>query len=171
VADAVALRAGTSFLVAQLTALALMAAPDPIDTAGARVPESFPAGVGAAMDRYLHEVGPDDRSAQDLLGALAWTEPTLGGIGTGYERQRMTHHRAQWRRRDTRRRSPSGQGQAVSRRAVRLQPRRFDSGWRLAHLYRLVVGVGCRRHPSGLSSSSRQIHKGLPLHHIGRVRE
>lgn len=74
VADAVASRAGASFLVAQLTALALMAADGPVDATDAGTAESFPASVGAAMDRYLRQVEPDRETTRDLLTALAWTE-------------------------------------------------------------------------------------------------
>jgi hypothetical protein len=84
VADAVALRAGTSFLVAQLTALALMAAPDPIDTAGARVPESFPAGVGAAMEPI-----PARGRAGRSLGAGPAGGPGLDRTHTRRHRHRI----------------------------------------------------------------------------------
>ncbi|MGN9913235.1 WD40 repeat domain-containing protein [Phytohabitans sp. LJ34] len=74
VADAVASRAGSNFLVAQLTALALMAAPESVDIGDPATISSFPAGVGAAMDRYLREVEPEYEVARDLLTALAWAE-------------------------------------------------------------------------------------------------
>ncbi|WP_409236509.1 hypothetical protein [Streptomyces sp. PA5.6] len=71
VAAAVAARAGSSFLVAQLTALSLMASGEPLDPADPGRTEAFPATVGAAMDRYLRDV-PGGPWLRDLLMALAW---------------------------------------------------------------------------------------------------
>ncbi|MFI7320692.1 hypothetical protein [Streptomyces venezuelae] len=72
VAVAVAARAGSSFLVAQLTALSLMASGQPVDPGGPGRTEAFPATVGAAMDRYLRDV-PGGPWLRDLLMALAWS--------------------------------------------------------------------------------------------------
>ncbi|WP_173154309.1 hypothetical protein [Phytohabitans suffuscus] len=74
VADAVAARAGSNFLVAQLTALALMAASAPADITNPVTANSFPASVGAAMDRYLRAIEPQPGATRDLLTALAWAE-------------------------------------------------------------------------------------------------
>ncbi|MFH8483879.1 hypothetical protein [Streptomyces longisporoflavus] len=73
VAAAVAARAGSSFLVAQLTALSLMASSEPVDTRDAGWTETFPTTVGAAMDRYLRDVQPGGPWLRDLLMALAWS--------------------------------------------------------------------------------------------------
>ncbi|GAA2581642.1 NACHT and WD repeat domain-containing protein [Actinomadura fulvescens] len=71
VAGAVAARAGTSFLVAQLTGLALAAAPDVAD-----VGEQFPDSVGSAMEHYLERLGTaaDRTRIRDLLMPLALAE-------------------------------------------------------------------------------------------------
>ncbi|MEV0323704.1 WD40 repeat domain-containing protein [Streptomyces sp. NPDC050658] len=74
VGAAVAVRSGRSFLVAQLTALSLMAAGEPVDTDGAGWQETFPTTVGAAMERYLHDVQPGGPWLRDLLMALAWSQ-------------------------------------------------------------------------------------------------
>ena len=74
VARAVAARAGTSFLVAQLSALSLMAAEEPVDVGVADWSGELPATVGAAMERYLREVRPGGRWLRDLLMALAWSQ-------------------------------------------------------------------------------------------------
>jgi WD40 repeat protein len=74
VARAVAARAGTSFLVAQLSALSLMAADEPVDVGVAGWSGELPATVGAAMERYLREVRPGGRWMRDLLVALAWSQ-------------------------------------------------------------------------------------------------
>lgn len=74
VARAVAARAGTSFLVAQLSALSLMAADKPVDVGVADWSGELPATVGAAMERYLREVRSGGRWMRDLLMALAWSQ-------------------------------------------------------------------------------------------------
>ncbi len=74
VARAVAARAETSFLVAQLSALSLMAADEPVDVGVAGWSGELPATVGAAMERYLREVRPGGRWMRDLLTALAWSQ-------------------------------------------------------------------------------------------------
>ena len=74
VARAVAARAGPSFLVAQLTGLALIRSNETVNTAGPSWAEGFPATVGAAMERYLRDVQPGGRWLRDLLMALAWSE-------------------------------------------------------------------------------------------------
>lgn len=74
VGAAVAVRSGRSFLVAQLTALSLMAASEPVDTNSAGWQETFPTTVGAAMERYLHDVQPGGPWLRDLLMALAWSQ-------------------------------------------------------------------------------------------------
>jgi hypothetical protein len=74
VARAVAARAGTSFLVAQLSALSLMAADKPVDVGVAGWSGELPATVGAAMERYLRDVRPGGRWMRDLLMALAWSQ-------------------------------------------------------------------------------------------------
>ena len=74
VARAVAARAATSFLVAQLSALSLMAADEPADVGVTDWADELPATVGAAMKRYLHEVRPGGRWMRDLLMALAWSQ-------------------------------------------------------------------------------------------------
>ncbi|WP_371551888.1 hypothetical protein OG266_40265 [Streptomyces sp. NBC_00554] len=74
VGAAVAVRSGRSFLVAQLTALSLMAASEPVDTNSAGWQETFPTTVGAAMERYLRDVQPGGPWLRDLLMALAWSQ-------------------------------------------------------------------------------------------------
>ncbi len=74
VARAVAARAGTSFLVAQLSAMSLMAADGPVDVSVAGWSGELPATVGAAMERYLREVRSGGRWMRDLLMALAWSQ-------------------------------------------------------------------------------------------------
>ncbi|MFJ5731507.1 AAA family ATPase [Streptomyces paradoxus] len=74
VAAAVAARAGSSFLVAQLTALSLMGSDEPVDTGSSGWAETFPTTVGAAMDRYLRDVQPGGPWLRDLLMALAWSQ-------------------------------------------------------------------------------------------------
>ncbi|MFJ3802948.1 AAA family ATPase [Streptomyces sp. NPDC090088] len=74
VGAAVAVRSGRSFLVAQLTALSLMAAGEPVDTSSAGWQEAFPTTVGAAMERYLQDVRPGGPWLRDLLMALAWSQ-------------------------------------------------------------------------------------------------
>ena len=74
VAAAVSARAGGSFLVAQLTALALAAAARPLDVTAERWSADLPATVEAAMERYLSEVKPSGRWLRDLLMALAWSQ-------------------------------------------------------------------------------------------------
>jgi WD40 repeat protein len=74
VARAVAARAGTSFLVAQLAALSLMAADERVDIGVAGWSGELPATVGAAMERYLREARPGARWMRDLLMALAWSQ-------------------------------------------------------------------------------------------------
>ncbi len=73
VAQAIAARAGSSFLVAQLSALALMVSAQPVDTSAADWREAFPANVGTAMRRYLQEDQPGGRWLRDLLMPLAWS--------------------------------------------------------------------------------------------------
>jgi WD40 repeat protein len=70
VAAAVARRAGTNFLIVQLTCVTLAALPDAADDS----PEQFPDSVGAAMDRYLAAFGPERRRVRDLLVPLAFAE-------------------------------------------------------------------------------------------------
>ncbi|GAA3116948.1 hypothetical protein GCM10010449_43820 [Streptomyces rectiviolaceus] len=74
VGAAVAVRCGRSFLVAQLTALSLMAASEPVDTDSAGWQGTFPTTVGAAMERYLRDVRPGGPWLRDLLMALAWSQ-------------------------------------------------------------------------------------------------
>ncbi|MGW1618528.1 hypothetical protein [Streptomyces sp. NPDC002172] len=74
VGTAVAVRSGRSFLVAQLTALSLMAADEPVDTDSAGWQETFPTTVGAAMERYLQDMRPGGPWLRDLLMALAWSQ-------------------------------------------------------------------------------------------------
>ncbi|MGV9456607.1 NACHT and WD repeat domain-containing protein [Streptomyces sp. NPDC003635] len=74
VAAAVAARAGSSFLVAQLTALSLMASEAPVDTTSSGWAETFPTTVGAAMDRYLRDIRPGGPWLRDLLMALSWSQ-------------------------------------------------------------------------------------------------
>ncbi|WP_371749582.1 AAA family ATPase [Streptomyces sp. NBC_01283] len=74
VAVAVAARAGSSFLVAQLTALSLMGSDEPVDTGSSGWAETFPTTVGTAMDRYLRDVQPGGPWLRDLLMALAWSQ-------------------------------------------------------------------------------------------------
>lgn len=74
VARAIAARAGMSFLVAQLSALSLVAADEPVDVSVAGWSGELPATVGAAMDRYLREVRSGGRWMRDLLIALAWSQ-------------------------------------------------------------------------------------------------
>ncbi|MGW7080216.1 AAA family ATPase [Streptomyces sp. NPDC054866] len=74
VGAAVAVRCGRSFLVAQLTALSLMAASEPVDTDSAGWQETFPTTVGAAMERYLHDVQQGGPWLRDLLMVLAWSQ-------------------------------------------------------------------------------------------------
>jgi WD40 repeat protein len=70
VAAAVAARAGKSFLIVQLTCVALTALPEATDDS----PDQFPDSVGAAMDRYLAVFGDDRRRVRDLLLPLAFAE-------------------------------------------------------------------------------------------------
>jgi WD40 repeat protein len=74
VADAVAARAGSSFLVAQLTALSLMASSETVDTGSSGWAQTLPTTVGAAMERYLRDVRPGGPWLRDLLMALAWSQ-------------------------------------------------------------------------------------------------
>lgn len=70
VAAAVARRAGTNFLIVQLTCVTLAALPGAADDS----PEQFPDSVGAAMDRYLAAFGPERGRVRDLLVPLAFAE-------------------------------------------------------------------------------------------------
>ncbi|MEU6676658.1 WD40 repeat domain-containing protein [Streptomyces sp. NPDC046925] len=83
VAAAVAARAGSSFLVAQLTALSLMASSEPVDTGSPGWTQTFPTTVGAAMDRYLRDMQPGGPWLRDLLMALAWSR------GDGFDNPRV----------------------------------------------------------------------------------
>ena len=74
VARAVAARAAPSFLVAQLTALALAEAAQPVDMAAPDWTDGFPATVGAAMELYLRGTRFGDDRLRDLLTALAWSQ-------------------------------------------------------------------------------------------------
>ena len=74
VAQAVAARAQTSFLIAWLVAQSLIAA-DKVEHV--RLPdgqEQFPAEVGPAMRRYLDQFKADRAKVRDLLVALAFAE-------------------------------------------------------------------------------------------------
>ena len=73
VAHAVAARAEPSFLVAQLTALSLTGALQPVDTTAPGWMEALPTTVSAAMEDYLRNARPPGRWLQDLLTALAWS--------------------------------------------------------------------------------------------------
>ncbi|AGZ43225.1 peptidase C14 caspase catalytic subunit p20 [Actinoplanes friuliensis DSM 7358] len=70
VAAAVAQRAGTNFLIVQLTCVTLAALPEATDAS----PEQFPDSVGAAMERYLAAFGAERRTARDLLVPLAFAQ-------------------------------------------------------------------------------------------------
>ncbi|WP_221329194.1 WD40 repeat domain-containing protein [Actinoplanes sp. L3-i22] len=70
VAGALARRAGTNFLVVQLTCLTLAALPQATDDS----PEQFPDSVDAAMERYLAAFGDERRRVRDLLVPLAFAE-------------------------------------------------------------------------------------------------
>jgi WD40 repeat protein len=72
VAAAVATRAGTSFLIVQLTCVTLAALAEPADDFA----DQFPDSVGAAMDRYLAAFGDERRRVRDLLLPLAFAEGT-----------------------------------------------------------------------------------------------
>jgi WD40 repeat protein len=74
VAGAVAARAAPSFLVAQLTALSLTEAAQPIDTTAPGWMEAFPSTVGAAMELYLRDAYTGGPWLRDLLTALAWSQ-------------------------------------------------------------------------------------------------
>ena len=89
VARAVAARAGRSFLVAQLSALSLMTADEPVDVGVAGWSGELPATVGVAMERYLREVRPGGRWMRDLLIALAWSQGDgLDDPGSGRRQRR-----------------------------------------------------------------------------------
>ena len=69
VAQAVANRAGRSFLIGRLVALALALRPQPATDL-----ESFPDSVIGAMETYLDELPGDRRSIEELLRPLAYAE-------------------------------------------------------------------------------------------------
>ncbi|MFD6096373.1 hypothetical protein ACFWF4_08715, partial [Nocardiopsis flavescens] len=75
VADAIAQAAGTSFLVARITASTLAASSELPDPADRRWRESLPSHVGQAMANDLStRLGDDLQRAQDLLRPLAFAE-------------------------------------------------------------------------------------------------
>jgi hypothetical protein len=73
-ASGIAARAGASFLVAQLTALAVAASKEPVEVADPGWIDAFPTTIGAAMERYLRDAQPGGPWLRDLLMALAWSE-------------------------------------------------------------------------------------------------
>jgi hypothetical protein len=74
VARAVSARAAPSFLIAQLTALSLTEAAQPVDTTAPGWMEAFPSTVGAAMELYLRDAHTGGAWLRDLLTALAWSQ-------------------------------------------------------------------------------------------------
>ena len=73
VARAVAARATPSFLIAQLTALSLTEAAQPVDTKAPGWMEAFPSTVGAAMELYLRNAHTGSSWLRDLLTAWPGT--------------------------------------------------------------------------------------------------
>ena len=74
VADAVATRAGASFLIAQLVSLALINAGQVVDVTEPGWRERFPREVRQAVRAYLDGFGPNRSRARDLLVPLAFAE-------------------------------------------------------------------------------------------------
>jgi WD domain, G-beta repeat len=74
VAEAVAARAGGSFLVAQLVSLALVNAGQTVDVGEPGWRQRFPREVGEAMRAYLDGFGTDRSRVRDLLVPLAFAE-------------------------------------------------------------------------------------------------
>jgi uncharacterized protein (DUF779 family) len=74
VADAVAARAGRSFLVAQLVSLTLVNDEQVVDITQPRWHERFPRQVKDAMRDYLDKFGEDRFKVRDLLMPLAFAE-------------------------------------------------------------------------------------------------
>jgi hypothetical protein len=74
VAEAVAKRAGRSFLVAQLVSLNLVDAHQVVDVTESGWRERFPREVGEAMREYLDRFGADRAKVRDLLVPLAFAE-------------------------------------------------------------------------------------------------
>ena len=72
VAEAVAARAGKTFLIAQLEARSLTDAAQPIQVGQPGWQRQFPVTVGEAIDRYLTRLGPDEQRARNLLAPLVW---------------------------------------------------------------------------------------------------
>jgi hypothetical protein len=81
VADAVAGRAGRSFLVAQLVSLALVNDEQVVDITQPQWHEQFPRQVEEAMRDYLDRFGEDRSRVRDLLLPLAFAE----GVGLADE--------------------------------------------------------------------------------------
>ena len=94
VARAIAVRAAPSFLIAQLTALSLTEAAQPVDTTAPGWMETFPSTVGAAMELYLRNAHAGSSWLRDLLTALAWAQgdgldnlQMWAAVATGSERR------------------------------------------------------------------------------------
>jgi WD40 repeat protein len=79
VADAVAAKAGHSFLIASLVARDLLFRPTSSDVEGLR--QRLPDTVGEAFDRYLEDFGEDQQRVRDMLRPVAWAE----GFGLPWE--------------------------------------------------------------------------------------
>jgi hypothetical protein len=72
VAQIVADRSAGSFLVAQLICLSLTAASSIVDITRPDWPAALPDSLASAMDRYMGELGADERRVRDLLVPLAF---------------------------------------------------------------------------------------------------
>lgn len=74
VARGIALRAGTSYLVARMTARALIREPERIDTTGPGWEGRLPSSADAAFEAYLARFGPKRAAVERMLRPLAYAQ-------------------------------------------------------------------------------------------------
>lgn len=81
VADAVAVRAHPTFLIARIVGHYLASSPEPVDVTKRDWRSQFPSTVGDALDEYLERFHDDEQRVRDLLTPLAYAH----GAGLPWE--------------------------------------------------------------------------------------
>jgi WD40 repeat protein len=108
VAQAVAVHAGTTFLIAQLAARTLADAETAVNLDEPEWQDRLPTTVGAAMDGYLARFDSDQTRVRDLLLPLAWAhDPGLADqkvwaqLASALGTASYTEHQVRWLVRDS----------------------------------------------------------------------